>query len=439
VPNFEEAYNQLNQEQKKAVDTIDGAVLTIAGPGTGKTQILALRVANILRKTDTLPNNIMCLTFTDAASNNLRKRLIGFLGKDGYKVRIHTFHGLATSIMQDYPEDFFDAADFKACDDITQVEILDNILENLDLLDPLRKKHPEQGWIYRSELINRIKDLKKNNINPTDFNKILVANKKEIEEIEVTIIPFLDKTINKKSLVELEEVVLELSKIESNLDKDLSHLKIVNLAKTYVKKLSIILQQAQIDEKKAKSLLSSFKKESTKKNSFNQRILKEFSNQEKYQSLATVYERYQEELYKRCLFDFEDMIVQVLNALRSNLELRYTIQENIHYLLIDEFQDTNLAQLELSENLLNLELNEGNPNIFVVGDDDQSIYKFQGANLDNILDFKNRYPKTKEIFLVKNYRSKQFILDFSQDIIEQSEVRIGKFLGIEKELIAVRE
>ena len=101
---FETAYKRLNTAQKKAVDTIDGPVLVVAGPGSGKTQVLTLRVAKILTETDMRPSNILCLTFTDSASHNMRERLTIFMKDDAYRVSIHTFHNLCTSIINNvYP------------------------------------------------------------------------------------------------------------------------------------------------------------------------------------------------------------------------------------------------------------------------------------------------------------------------------------------------
>jgi DNA helicase-2/ATP-dependent DNA helicase PcrA len=90
---FNKAYSRLNKAQKNAVDTLDGPVLVVAGPGTGKTQILTTRVANILKKTDTDPNEILCLTFTEAAATNMKIRLSNLIGRDSYDVNINTYHG----------------------------------------------------------------------------------------------------------------------------------------------------------------------------------------------------------------------------------------------------------------------------------------------------------------------------------------------------------
>src|SRR6201991_1936985 len=98
---FNQDYQRLNEQQRKAVDTIEGPVMVIAGPGTGKTQILASRIGKILLDTDVSPDNILCLTYTDAGVVAMRKRLLQFIGPDAYKVSISTFHAFCNDVIQD--------------------------------------------------------------------------------------------------------------------------------------------------------------------------------------------------------------------------------------------------------------------------------------------------------------------------------------------------
>src|SRR3984957_18244026 len=98
---FQEEYRKLNEQQRLAVDSIEGPVMVIAGPGTGKTQILAARIGKILLETDTVPGNILCLTYTDAGAIAMRRRLLSFIGPDAYKVHIHTFHSFCNDIIQE--------------------------------------------------------------------------------------------------------------------------------------------------------------------------------------------------------------------------------------------------------------------------------------------------------------------------------------------------
>ena len=98
---FQEEYRKLNEQQRLAVDSIEGPVMVIAGPGTGKTQILAARIGKILLETDTAPGNILCLTYTDAGAIAMRRRLLSLIGPDAYKVHIHTFHSFCNDIIQE--------------------------------------------------------------------------------------------------------------------------------------------------------------------------------------------------------------------------------------------------------------------------------------------------------------------------------------------------
>jgi len=134
---FQKRYNKLNDCQKKAVDLIDGPVMVIAGPGTGKTELLSVRVANILQKTDTLPENILCLTFTESGANAMRERLIQIIGKDAYKVAVHTFHSFGTDIINQNGQYFYNGAHFKPADTVSSYEVIRNIFEKLEYNNPV--------------------------------------------------------------------------------------------------------------------------------------------------------------------------------------------------------------------------------------------------------------------------------------------------------------
>ena len=117
-------YKKLNDQQKKAVDTLDGPVLVIAGPGTGKTQLLSMRVANILRKTDTDARNILCLTFTNKAAVNMRERLRDLTNNEARNVTVKTFHAFAAEVMSSYPEYFFSGASLSNAPESVQLDIM---------------------------------------------------------------------------------------------------------------------------------------------------------------------------------------------------------------------------------------------------------------------------------------------------------------------------
>ncbi len=142
-PTFEARYKALNASQKKAVDTTDGPVMVIAGPGSGKTELLSLRVGMILKNGTARASNILLLTFTETAARNMRDRLEALIGADAYRVAIYTFHGFCTDIIGRYPEYFFNATHFRPASDLIQSEILENIFNRLPHKHPLAGFHPE--------------------------------------------------------------------------------------------------------------------------------------------------------------------------------------------------------------------------------------------------------------------------------------------------------
>src|SRR5438093_3220639 len=120
---FEEEYNRLNEQQRKAVDQIEGPVMVIAGPGTGKTQILSARIGKILLDTDAQPENILCLTYTDAGVVAMRKRLLDFIGPASYKVNIYTFHAFCNDVIQENLS-LFEKTTLDPVSDLERVELL---------------------------------------------------------------------------------------------------------------------------------------------------------------------------------------------------------------------------------------------------------------------------------------------------------------------------
>src|SRR5690606_9375938 len=147
---FEQEYNRLNENQKKAVDTIEGPVMVIAGPGTGKTQILAARIGKILLDTDASPSNILCLTYTDAGALAMRRRLVHFIGSDAYKVNIHTFHAFCNDIIQDNLS-LFERNELDPISDLEKIELLKKLIDGFPKSHPLKK--------YRGDVYFEIKNL----------------------------------------------------------------------------------------------------------------------------------------------------------------------------------------------------------------------------------------------------------------------------------------
>jgi DNA helicase II / ATP-dependent DNA helicase PcrA len=345
MTSYPELYKKLNPAQRDAVDTIEGPVMVVAGPGTGKTQILTLRIANILAKTDTTPENILALTFTEAATHNMRRRLAEIIGNPAYRVAINTFHGFCNDIIKKYPEDFPRIIGSKSITDVDQVSIIESIIEENELV--LLKPWGDR-FLYVRDIVSAISDLKREGVTPDKFAEILSQEKKDFESIP-----------------------------------DLYHEKGAHKGK----------------------MKGDYQK-------LERKILK---NEE----LSLVYEKYQEELTKRKQYDFNDMILEVLETLDSNRNLLQILQEEHQYVLVDEHQDTNNAQNKILELLMNY---HDNPNLFVVGDEKQAIFRFQGASLENFYYFKHLYPSAKLITLTENYRSTQNILDTADKLLSTAKL-----------------
>lgn len=324
--NFQNLYKKLNAEQKKAVDTIDGPVLVLAGPGTGKTQVLTMRIANILLQTDTPPDAILALTFTESGVKSMHERLRSIIGKTAYYVNINTFHSFASDIIRANQDEFIATSQLEPLSDLERVSIFRNIFDDLKLKEIKPFNAP---YFYLSTAISRIKDLKREGVDTNEYLKLIKNDRK-----------------------------LEKKDVEKNLE------------------------------------------------------------------LQKVYLEYQKKLRELSRYDFEDMINFVIDKFKSDNEFLLKTQERFQYFLVDEFQDTNSAQAELLYHLTSFW--DPDPNLFVVGDDDQSIYRFQGASIENIKNFEQNYPNAKKITLAKNYRSIQPIIDASQAVIKSNKNRFDK-------------
>lgn len=137
--NFKKAIDTLNEKQRNAVDVIDGPVLVVAGPGTGKTQLLAARVGNILKSTDAQPRNILCLTFTEAGTISMRNRLLQFIGPEAYNVNISTFHAFCNQVIKENLPYFGGFRDLQLVSDLELVDVLHEIIDEFPDDHPLKK------------------------------------------------------------------------------------------------------------------------------------------------------------------------------------------------------------------------------------------------------------------------------------------------------------
>jgi len=363
---FEKIYTNLNEQQKLAVDTIEGPVMVIAGPGTGKTQILGARIGRILQDTDTQPENILCLTYTDAGAVAMRKRLLSFIGPDAYKVNIYTFHAFCNDIIQENLSLF----EKTVLDPISDLEKIDLFKQ---LIDSFPKNHPLKR--YRGDVYFEIKNLQ----------QLFSSMKRE---------GWTPAFINQK----IDEYLADIP---------------------------------NRDEFVYKRAYKQFKAGDRKEN----KIEEAKEKMEKLRAAVNEFDHYQKLMRSRNCYDFDDMINWVIKAFEENKLLLARYQEQFLYILVDEYQDTSGTQNKLVELLISY---WEQPNVFVVGDDDQSIYRFQGANVENMLDFATNYAKDLlTIVLTNNYRSTQLILDVSKTLINRNEERlINQIEGLSKDLTA---
>lgn len=341
--NFARLYAKLNTAQKQAVDTIEGPVMVVAGPGTGKTHILTLRIANILEKTDTPPDGILALTFTEAGVDAMKQRLLKLIGPTAYKVEIYTFHGFCNDVIHSHPEYFPRIISSVA---LTDIESILYIREALTAL-PLEKLKPfGDPYFYVQSVRSAISTLKREHKTPRD---VLETTERLLHELE--------------------------NDPESRHEKGAHKGKVKGAVQT------------QIDRLK------------------------------KEHELGLVFELYEKKLEEKRKFDFEDMIGEVVRALSTDSSFLLAVQEKYLYILADEHQDANGAQNTLLELLASF---HDSPNLFIVGDEKQAIFRFQGASLDSFAYFHKKFPKAVLIPLTESYRSGSVLLNAAFSLMRDS-------------------
>ena len=414
---FKGRYSKLNAAQKQAVDHIDGPLMVVAGPGTGKTELLSVRIANILSKTDTLPENILCLTFTDNGAAAMRERLIGIIGKDAYKVAIHTFHSFGTEVINQHREYFYNGALFQPADDLSRYQILRGIFEELDYKNPLASTMNGE-YTHQSDVTTVISQLKRSGLTSDELLKILDANEAAMEQAEKLLMPILDATVKASMGDALRAALTQLQEMA---EKAETEYEVVPLIRVIVDSLAATLAQTADHPTKP---ITAWKKKWLEKNAQKELVFKSHARLEKLRASAYIYFEYLSRLEKAGLYDYDDMILQVVHAMEVNDDLRANLQEKFLYIMVDEFQDTNLAQMRILHNLTDSPVNEGEPNLMVVGDDDQAIYSFQGADISNILRFQELYPTAGMISLTNNYRSGATVIEKARGVITQAEERL---------------
>ena len=362
---FKRVLAQLNPAQRKAVEHIEGPVMVVAGPGTGKTHILSARIGQILTLTDVYAHNILCLTYTDAGVHAMRERLLAFIGPEAHKVHIFTFHSFCNKIIQDNL-DLFGKRDAEPISDLERVELI------REMIDELPNHHV----------------LKKLKGNPYFYEK--------------------------------------------HLSRLFEHMKAENWTAAYAQQQIKKYLQTLPDKPEYIYQVNGklFKKGDPKKHL----IDRETERMELLSAGVALYNAFIQKMNARKRYDFGDMIQWILQAFERNAYLLRRYQEQYLYILVDEFQDTNGAQNRILQLLADF---WEQPNIFVVGDDDQSIYEFQGARVQNIMDFGEQFEAVEMVVLQNNYRSSQQILDSAGALIQQNKIRlVNTSDAIQKKLVA---
>lgn len=427
---FEARYKKLNATQRQAVDTIDGPVMVVAGPGTGKTELLSMRAATILQRTDTLAENILCLTFTESGADAMRSRLVDIIGKDAYKIAVHTFHGLGTEIINQNHEYFYNGAAFKAADELSCYEILRGVFDELSYDNVLASKMNGE-YTYLRDALTVISELKKSSLTSLELLGILDENDEAMNSVEPVLSELFEARISKttaRALVPIAHAAAETKASTNAVD-------ITSLAQIIATSLAHAVDEADADN--STKPITAWRNHWLEKNEHGRFVFKNRKRQAKLRALSTIYDRYITRMQEAQLFDFDDMIMQVVHAIETHDELKYSIQEKYQYIMVDEFQDTNLAQARILKNLTDNEIHNGRPNILVVGDDDQAIYSFQGADVSNILNFRHAYSAAKQIVLTDNYRSNTAILEASRAVITQGSDRLENYVEeLDKSLVA---
>ncbi|MFQ5493638.1 MAG: ATP-dependent helicase [Candidatus Dojkabacteria bacterium] len=414
----DDSLRKLNTAQQEAVDAIEGPVMVIAGPGTGKTEIIARRIAKILEDTQLDPRNILCLTFTESGVVAMRRRLLEIISEAAYRVKIHTFHSFCNEVIQNHPEKFPDiAVGSDVISDVERFGLMESIISELEFDSPL--KPYGKPSLYLRSVLDQIGKLKQEGISPKDYKLSLTKQDEFLEATGSSFLSLKDVNWRKLTTSHFADFLKDISEGKN------AKYQLVRLLKAMIDKA---LKEYELDgdgkllTKLRREIVNIFKN-ATKEKTLN-----------KQKAMHNIYISYQAKLRESGKYDYEDMILMAVERFESDEQLLRDYQEQFQYILVDEYQDTNTAQnrtLKLLGNFF------PNPNIFVVGDDDQSIYRFQGASLENLIFFYDEYKDHAQfITLEENYRSGQTLLSAADDIITCDRYRAVDYIpGIEKKLV----
>ncbi len=331
--------DKLNKEQKEAVLHKDGPILVIAGAGTGKTTVITKRIARLIKEKLANPEEILALTFTDKAANEMEERVDRFLETGYIDLQISTFHAFAEEILKENGLDIGLPTDFRLLEPSTAWRLIRQNLNKFSLNYYAPLGNPTR---FINAMISHFSRCKDQGIYPEDYLKFSESLKTNLTD------------------------------------------------------------------------------------------LPESKETEKIKEIANAYYIYQRLLLENNYLDFGDLIAYSLKLFKERPNVLKKFRKKFKYILVDEFQDTNLIQYELVKIL-----SGPKNNLMVTADDDQSIYKFRGASYNNIIQFRKDFPKLKEISLIKNYRSSQNILDLAHKFIKENNPnRLEYISGLNKKLEA---
>ncbi len=334
----------LNNDQLQAIKIINQPLLIIAGAGTGKTTVIVEKIKYLILKKKVKPENIVALTFTEKAAQEMEERVDQALPLGYFQMWINTFHSFADQILRKEIVNLGITPDYQILNDADSLIFFRKNFYSFDLKYYRPITNPNR---YLPNILNYFNRLKEENISPEKYLNWIQKK--------------LKKTENRTEMEELQR----------NLE------------------------------------------------------------------LALAYKKYQEIKSQEGVLEFSDLVYYLTVLFKKNPHLLKKYQEQFQYILVDEFQDTSLIQYQLIKMLAPA---NNNPQLTVVGDDSQSIYKFRGASISNIINFIKDYPNAKKVNLIKNYRSNQIILDAAYKLIKNNDPdTLEAKLGISKRLIATRE
>jgi DNA helicase-2/ATP-dependent DNA helicase PcrA len=365
----------LNLNQLEAVTTTEGPLLIIAGAGTGKTGVLTRRIAYLVQEKHVGLETILALTFTEKAAGEMKSRVREFLQRSVEGMQVSTFHSFCRKILLEDGSKLGLPTEFHQLDDVDQWVVLRRLLPNLQLDYFLELSDPARVITDFRVFINRAKD---ELISPSDYLTFAETKKAEFETQHDLRYEFVSPFLKEEKFRKARPA----------------------FAGGWTQDQWLDFREAGLEVKKMLEI-------------------------------GEIYKRYQEELERTKKVDFGDLIVKTYQLLKGDEVMRKKYQDRYTYILVDEFQDTNIAQLELLRILT-----QTHQNICVVGDDDQSIYRFRGASFASFVDFKNAYPEAKVIKLTQNYRSTKAVLTAASELIAKN---VGARYEAEKNLWTDRE